>query len=78
MSDGATYSATDAKAYCSSLSGGILATIKTMEEWNLVRSSVGMYCTVAKKRVVKKYVVPFFVSHFSYCSVLPLVNKLGQ
>ena len=30
------------------------------------------------KSEVKKYVVPFFVSHFSCCSVLPLANKLDQ
>ena len=32
----------------------------------------------AKKSVVKKYVVPFCVSHFSCCSVLPLANKSAQ
>ena len=32
----------------------------------------------AKKREVKKYVVPFFVSYFSYCSVLPWANKFAQ
>ena len=35
---------------------------------------------VAKKSAVKKYVVPFFVSHFSYCSVhcAPIGYRLDQ
>ena len=38
----------------------------------------GKNCMVAMKSVVKKYVVPFFVSHFSFCSALPLANNLAN